>query len=246
MRLIDRTAHANRWRHRHPLEKLVLSLGLLLVVVVLPPTITAPLVLAVTLLAATVGAGVPLRTWLTVLAIPAGFLLLGLPGLVLSLRLQPSPALVVAPGGLALAIAVALRALAAASCLALLVLTTPVADLVHGLGRIGLPKPVIEVMLVTYRMIFLLADTARQGMRAQSARLGFGGFRAGCGAFALLAAGLLQTALARARRLEAGLAARGYAGDLAVLADPRPLSAPALTAAIVVVVGVAAVGHLAG
>jgi cobalt/nickel transport system permease protein len=245
MRLIDRTAHANRWRYRHPAEKLTLALGLLLVVLVMPPRTTAPLVLAVAMLATTAGAGVPLLTTLRVLAIPAGFLALGVPGLLVSLQTDPALALVPAPGGGALALDVGLRALAAASCLVFLVLTTPLADLVHGLRQIGLPKPFIEVMLLTYRLIFVLVETAGQGLRAQTSRLGYAGFRPACRAMALLTAALLQTALARARRLEAGLAARGYDGDLAVLSETRPVSAPVLAAAVTVIGAVAVVGQLA-
>lgn len=246
MRLIDRTAHGNRWRHRHPLEKLVLAIGLLAAVLVLPPRPTAPLVLLVTLAAATLGARIPPATVLKVLAVPAGFLLLGLPGLVISLRIEPGLAIGLVPGGLTLALDVGLRALAAASCLALLILTTPLPDLVHGLRRLGVPKPFIEVMLVTYRLIFVLVETAAAGSRAQAARLGYAGFRRGCRAFALLAAALLATALARARRLEAGLAARGYDGDLAVLTDGRPPSLPGLALAAAAVAAVVMVGGLAG
>jgi cobalt/nickel transport system permease protein len=246
MRLIDRTAHGNRWRHRHPVEKLAPALGLIVVTAVLPPMVTAPPVLAATTLAAIAGAGVPAATWLRVLSIPAAFLALGLPGLLVSIETTPHLAFAWAPGGLALAVDVGLRALAAAACLAFLVLTTPVADLVHGLRRLGVPKPFVEVMLLTYRLIFVLLDTAAQGMRAEAARLGFAGGRQRCRSAALLAGGLLQTALGRARRLEAGLAARGYRGDLPVLADRRPPSAAVLAATLALVGAVAAVGLLAG
>lgn len=62
MQAIDHYAWTNRWRNRHPLEKLLPALTLLLLTLVLPPLRIGPLALAGTTLATVGGAGIPLKT----------------------------------------------------------------------------------------------------------------------------------------------------------------------------------------
>ena len=55
MQAIDHHAWTNRWRDRHPLEKLLPAVTLLLLTLVLPPLSIGPLVLAGTTLATVCG-----------------------------------------------------------------------------------------------------------------------------------------------------------------------------------------------
>lgn len=246
MWLIDRTAYTNRWRARHAGEKVLLAGGLMAVAMSCPPLTTAPCVLAVAFAAATLGAGIAPRTFLQVLAIPAAFLLVSAPMLALSVDFGHGVSLAWSPAGARSAVDVTLRALAATACLALLALTTPLVDLLALLRRIGVPRVFLEIMLLTYRMIFVLADSAATGAQAQASRLGYTGFRQSCRSLGQLAAVLLQNALARARRLETGLGARGYEGDLPVLFRQPAVSVPAVMASAGVVGAVALVGTLLG
>ena len=65
-----------------------------------------------------------------------------------------------------------LRAIAATTCLVFLSLTTPAADLLAGLRRLGLPAELVEIALLTYRFIFLIGESAIAMTHAQAARLG--------------------------------------------------------------------------
>lgn len=224
MRAIDHHAWTNRWRDRHPAEKLLPALGLLLSVLFLPPLTTAPLALAGAALATVRGAGVPLRALVAVMAAPLAFLLAGAPFLAISLRFDEGFSVGFSPAGGRLALDATLRALAATGCLAFLILTTPLADWVPLLRRAGVPTGVIELILLIYRLIFVFAERALTGRRAQVARLGYSRLDRGLRSVGLLAGNLFQRALAQARRMEIGLAARGYDGELRVLAPARPLS----------------------
>lgn len=228
---IDRYAWNNRWRAHHPGERSLLVGGLLLLAVILPPLSTAPLVLIVMTAATVLGAGVPLAAFLRTLAIPAGFLLAGLPFLALSLDFSAGPRLAFSADGARVALDVGLRSLAAMSCLAGLALTTPVYELIPGLRRVGVPQPVVEIALLMYRLLFVVTGQALAGRRAQEARLGYGTLRRSIRSLGVLAATLLGRSLARARRLEIGLAARGFEGDLKVLTPPRTLSTMRLAVA---------------
>src|SRR5581483_3574011 len=99
------------------------------------------------------GARVPIGVWWRALTAPLGFLLLG----VISIALQVSGwHITLAPHGLELATRLVARALAGVTCLLFLALTTPAADLIAGLRRIGLPREMAELALLMYRFLFLL------------------------------------------------------------------------------------------
>lgn len=223
MPLIEGWAHANRLRHRHPAEQAAFAGGMLLLSLTLPPVPGALLILAVMTGATTVWAGVPVVVYLRVLAVPAGFLAGGAAAMMVSLspgpggwHLTPAPAATAAP---------LLRALAAAASLGFFALTTPVGAWVAPLARRRATRPLAELLLLTYRFLHLLAGTAAAMRVAQAARLGYATPARAYRSLALLAAALLPRALERARRLERGLAARGYEGELRVLPRARRLSA---------------------
>jgi cobalt/nickel transport system permease protein len=238
---VDRVAHLNRWRHRSLIEKAVLALGMLLLAVVLPPWPAAPMVVAVMTLASLAGARVPLPVWLACLAGPLGFLLVGAVSLVVQID---TGGLALAPGGVAAAAGLAARSLAGVTCLLFLALTTPATDLIAGLRRLGLPAEIAEVALLMYRFLFLLGETALAMDAAQAARLGHVGARRRLRALGLLIANLLPRALDRARRLEIGLAARGWDGDMRVLSRRAPVSAWGLTLVLLAEAAIAAMGVL--
>ncbi len=124
------------------------------------------------------------------------------------------------------------------SCLVGLSLTTPASELIPWLRRVGVPQAVLEIALLMYRLLFILAARAMAGRQAQEARLGYMSFGRSVRSLGLLTAALLSRSLARARRLEIGLAARGFQGELKVLSKPRALSAMRLTTAGVTLVAV--------
>ena len=244
MRAIDHHAWTNRWRARHPLEKWLPAFTLLLLTLFLPPLTTGPLVLVSMALATVWGAGVPVRAFGSIMAIPAAFLLAGAPFLAISVNFADGFSVQFAPAGAWLALETTVRALAAVSCLAFLTLTTPLTDWAPLLRRLGTPASVVELMLLMYRLIFVFAERALTGQQAQAARLGYARFDRSLHSTGLLAGNLFQRALDRARRLERGLAARGYTGELRVLTPERPLSWPHLAMAMTLVGGIGLLGGL--
>jgi cobalt/nickel transport system permease protein len=244
MQAIDHYAWTNRWRSRHPAEKLLPAVSLLILTLILPPLSIGPLVLMVTTLATVHGAQVPLRTVLKVLAAPAAFLLAGVPFLAISLDFTHGFDLRFSPDGWRLALETTVRALAAVSCLSFLTLTTPLADWAPLLRRMGIPSGIIELILLIYRLIFVFAERAITGRQAQTARLGYSRLDRSVRSLGLLAGSLFQRSLEQARRLEIGLVARGYHGELRVLTPERPLSWLRLTVTMALVVLIGVMGGL--
>ncbi|GAA4816523.1 cobalt ECF transporter T component CbiQ [Streptomyces ziwulingensis] len=220
---IDAAAHSSRWRRRHPVDKAVLGLGLTVLAISLPAWPGAALVL-VTAVAVLLGpAGVPPRALWRAYRVPLGFCLTG--ALPLLVRVGgPDGFVGAAPDGPVRAAELLLRTSAASLGVLLFAFTTPMSDLLPRLVRAGVPAPVVDVALVTYRMSFLLLDSVRRVRRSQAARLGHTTRAAAWRSLGGLAATAFVRAFDRAARLQAGLAGRGYDGTLRVLVPESRVS----------------------
>ena len=218
---IDRAAQLNRWRHRSLTEKALLALGMLVLSITLPPYPAGLAIIVLMTAAALIGARVPVRVWLACAVAPLGFLLVGAVSLLVQVDRD---GVSLAPGGAMAAGHLAVRSFAGVTCLLFLALTTPTSDLIGGLRRLGIPAEITEMALLMYRFLFLLSDAAMAMNAAQAARLGHVSMGRRMRSLGLLIANLLPRALDRAHRLEIGLAARGWNGDLRVLSTPRIVS----------------------
>ncbi|MBF0144287.1 MAG: cobalt ECF transporter T component CbiQ [Magnetococcales bacterium] len=217
MPVLDRIAFESAWKGRGTGGKALLGFGLLGAAAFGPAPLTAPLVLATTLALALFSARLPARLYLRLLAIPLGFLLTSLPVFLLSVGWDHGPTVTLNETGWRQALPPTLRSLAAVAALLLLTLTTPVSRLLVLGHRLGLPTTVTDLALLTHRLLFVIADMAVTGARSQAFRLGYRGWRRSLRSVSLLAAGLLGRSLDRSRRLETGLAARGFRGELPIL-----------------------------
>lgn len=213
----DRLAHTSRWRPVALAEKALAALGLLALALVLPPWPGGALVLATATLAA-LAAGTPAGQLARLALGPLAFILTG----AATLAVDFGNGVHLSHAGALQAGQLVLRAMAAVMAMLLLTVTTPASDLVQGLRRLGLSAEVAEVALTTYRLLFLVQDTAAAMAGAQAARLGGWGWRGRIRSLGLLAGALLPRALERAHRLELGLAARGFDGSLRTLSPVRP------------------------
>jgi cobalt/nickel transport system permease protein len=227
---IDLLAHGNRLRWLPPQQKLGFAAVLLLLTLISPAGVQV-------LISCWMGlwivgyAAVPARTVLPLLLLPLGFALISLPALVIS----------VAPGdgsdiwrglswplaggvlhlsreGLQQAALLFTRSLAASSCLLFALLTTPINEMIGVLRRLRVPGLFLDLMVFTYGFIGTLTAIASELWTAQQARAGGRGRLRMVKDLALLVGQLLHRALASYRALAMGLAARGYDGELRLLA----------------------------
>ena len=238
MLTLDTAAYASPWRRRHPGEKALLALGLLGCAVALPPWPGAPIVAAVAAAALLGPAGLGWTDLGRIARVPLVFILTG--AVPLLVTIGGSPLIRWNPDGPSAAASLAVRALAALLCLLLFAATTPLADVLPRLNRVGVPPAVTEVAALIYRMLFLLLDTARSVHEAQAARLGYRTMRTSYRSLASQGGAIFLRAFDRARRMEEGLALRGYDGSLRVDVEIRTVSPAfvvASAATLVAVVG---------
>jgi cobalt/nickel transport system permease protein len=217
---IETAAYANRWRAVAPSAKALFALaGLGAAMIALRPGTLVALAagaMAVTLL----GARVPPRTYAAVLFAPLGFLLLSC----LTMLVTPG-----VDGAWHWAAAMvptvertALRSLAMVAALLGLVLTTPLPDLLVLLRRLRTPELLLDLMALCYRMLFVLRQAWDEGVTAQSARLGYAGWRHAWRSTGLLAGQMAVQVWQRAAALQMAADARGYQGTLRFLPADFP------------------------
>ncbi len=236
---LDRAASVNRWRHRALTEKALIGLGFLALALALPPWPGAALVGAAVLGFTFLGARVPLRLWAAAVAAPLGFLAIGVATLMVQID---GAGIALAPDGAERAAGLGLRAMAATLCLMFLAFTTPAAELIGGLRALRVPAEIVELALLTYRFVFLLADSAVAMTTAQRARLGHSSRARWLRSTGMVIANLLPRAMDRARRTEIGLAARGWQGQMPVLHTRPPVCARRIALVLAVQAGVLALG----
>lgn len=238
MHTLDTLAYTNAWRLRHPAEKAGLALGLLVCAVALPPWPGALIVGGVALTVLLGPVALRPRQVLRAVRAPLVFVLVGAVPVLFSVG---GAALVrVDPAGAGAAAALTGRAAAALLCLVLFAATTPLADTLPRLERLGVPAAVVEIAALIYRLLFLLLDTIATVREAQAGRLGFRNWRTAHRCVAGQAGAVFVGAFDRARRLEQGLALRGYTGSLRVQVEARSLSRPFLAGTVVLLSGVVA------
>ncbi|MBF0589488.1 MAG: cobalt ECF transporter T component CbiQ [Magnetococcales bacterium] len=222
MTRIDRIAHSNLWSRQRPLESMLLCCGLLVTSIAAPPLGTALPLLAIVLFLI-VRSGVPRRLYLQIFFIPFGFLLATLPALFLSFSLEQGVQLIDSAQNNRMVLNLLLRSGISTAILVLMVLTIPATRWMAALNGLGLPSWLGEIILLTYRIIALMATLFLTGYQAQKARLGYHGFRRSVRSMSILVAMLFRRTFVQARRMEVALNARGYEGHLTLLLPLPPM-----------------------
>lgn len=231
MNALDRLTYTNRLRHLPPWQKLLLATGSLMLALVSHP----PVQLAITgwLSIWTVGyAGVPARLYRRVMIGITAFLATSLPVLMINLAYHlPADAiwgmplgswqLYLSSWGLSQAVEILCRSLACTACLLFIAFTISFVELSLFFTQIGCPKIITELLLLIYRLIFLLADTAQRLLTAQMARGGYRTRRLTLTSTSLLIRGLLQQTVERYHKLTLGIRARGF-NDQFQFWQPQP------------------------
>lgn len=231
--LIDRFAYNNRWCRVHPGEKgLFVACGMTAALLSASPWLPMLIGLLMALLTV-VGARIPLRFYLRMLLLPAGFLMIGVVGLAVSFSAGDIPLLRVPVIDLPLSLTyeglnqaglVLSRSLASVCCLYLLALTTPMTGVLSLLRRLRVPELMLELAVIAYRQLFVFFQVAREMRLSQTSRLGYSSVNNSFRSLGLLAGNLFLRVHQRSRLLYRSLQSRGYDNQLCWLEEDYPLS----------------------
>ncbi|MGQ9611753.1 cobalt ECF transporter T component CbiQ [Chloroflexus sp.] len=225
LRVIDRYAFSNRLRDVDPAQKSGIALSTILLCFMLDRPVVG-WIATVWMVGIMVGyARIPLHVVIAVLTTEGVFLILSVVGIAVSIGFEASEsALRLGPlwigfhhASLPLALQVFSRALGCTAALNFLVLTTPLIDLIELMHRLRVPALLVDVMILSYRAIFVLLDTLEQMVTAQTARLGYTSWQSTLHSSALIGSRLFVIAYQRSQALERALIGRGFDGDVRVL-----------------------------
>ncbi len=220
---IDTLAYSNRLRYLPPSQKLWFALILLLLALVSHYPVQIVIFGWMSVWIA-IYAGIPRHIYGAMLLGVSVFLITSLPALVIeyasNMSLIQSNALwqmdlwggqiYLSHRGVIKAIALLIRSWASTSVLFFIVLTIPAIDLATTFAKIGCPPILIELSLLIYRFIFLLADTAQTIVIAQVSRGGYRTQKLRMNSLNLLVRQLIQRTVSRYRQLSLGVNARGF------------------------------------
>ena len=228
-------AYCNGLRGVHPAEKGLFFILTLLIALVNKSLLISLALAALIIIVLVLKARIPLSTILGFMLIPEGFVFFSLSVLVLSLTSEATGGLIlgewagyyliVSFSGIWLAKTVLAKVIGSLTCMIFFIFTTPLVDIIALLHRLKVPGIWLELMVLTYRFIFVLLETAVAIYRAQEARCGFKSRASAFRSLRLLIVNLFGKTLHRSRQLVLGLTSRGYKGMILVPKEFPPLSA---------------------
>lgn len=219
---IDKLSYQSRWRDVDPMRKLAAYVVMLLLAMTLPPVGQGILLVLIAILTCWLLRVGPVR-YLRWMAIPLGFLLVGLVAMVVSATRQPDVLLWsfssgafhigIDPQGLQMANQTFWRSLSTLAATFWFVLNLPFPQLIELLKRARAPRLLTEQILLTWRFIFILLDEAQAIHRAQSLRFGYRTLPGGYRSLAMLISMLFSRVLIRYQQMVTTLDVKLFQGD---------------------------------
>ena len=176
---------------------------------------------------------ISIRLYLKYLMIPLIFLILSTLAILVNVSGKPLDAYAIPVeeyyvtsswAGLKRGIQMILTALASVSSLYVLSFHTPLTEILDVLKKLHVPGLFIELMLLTYRFIFILMESASAILTAQKARLGNRNLKTSIQSFGEMAAVVFVRSLKQSDALYNAMESRCYDGEIRVLAGEYQIS----------------------
>lgn len=230
---VDYYAYASSLRKWNAAFKAAFSmLCLLLCIVCNNMYVSAIVILSMGYLTVVIG-GLSFRHYLSMMLVPAAFLLFGSLAIAVSFSVEPTGQYCLrvlrlfyvycTDASLLQAAGLLLKALGAVSALYMLTLTTPLGELITVLQKIHIPRILIELMYMIYRYIFIMLDTHNRMKHSAESRLGYVDFKTSCYSFGQVASNLFIVSLKRGNAYYNALESRCYDGELHFLEEKKPI-----------------------
>ena len=234
MLLIDKLSYQSKLRYVNASEKLVYALLTLVLCVLSRSVKVAVLVFAVNGVLTVGKGGIPLFRYIKLLMIPLAFLAAGTAAVMINVSRIPMDAFALPAGewyitgsceGIRRGLRLCVTALSAVSSLYFLSLNTVMTDILCACRKLHFPSLLTELMLLIYRFIFVLFETASSITVSQQSRLGNRSFKTRIRSFGKLGSSLFILALKRSGALYDAMESRCYDGSIRVLSREQPAKA---------------------
>ena len=222
MLLIDKYAYMNKLASVHPLEKMTLSLGLLILSLIMRDERISLITFIVMSAFIILSAKIPAKYYTKLLLLPGFFLLTSLVSILISIGPTTSTlpsniwsfsfhnwTIFVGSASIVTAQQLFFIVLGSTSCLYFLILTTSVQSICYVLRQWRLPTLFVELVELTYRFIFIFLDSMQKIHLAQQARLGYSSPMQWLRSVSMLISALFVEMFQRSRELNNAMEARG-------------------------------------
>lgn len=219
---IDHYAYQSRWRTVSPLAKGVIFLVLLLVALC-SHMIVQTLLLVLLAPLTCYSSHISFNKYCRWMLIPFAFLVASVIGIIVSFGWDNQQMLISVPLGsfylginaesLLIAQHAFLRSLSCLAVTYLFVLSTPFDQLIQIGKKTHLPKILLEIILLTYRFIFIFLDEVAAVKRAQTLRFGYISASTSYRSLGMLITMLLSRVLSRYSQMTIALETKLFKGD---------------------------------
>lgn len=228
MIVIDKLCYFSKLRRVNPEEKFGFAVISLLICVISRSVTAALILFAVNGFLNVKKGEIPFLRYMRLLLIPFAFFMLSTAAIMIDFSKIPLDAYAIPVGqwfitgsreGMLRGMNLIVTAMSAVSCLYFLSLNTPMTEIMEVLKRVHCPAVFIELMLLTYRFIFILMEEADAVMTAQNARLGNRDFKTSLRSFGQMASMLFVRSLKKSFALYDSMEARCYDGKIQILRE---------------------------
>ncbi len=223
---MDYIAHNNALTETNPFFKLILTIVLLIVTLVLDNLYFDVFIFVVMSIVILAIAKINYKSYLKFLSLPMAFLVITCIFLIFFFGKGEVIyetgifGIVVTTDSWHYGVYTFMRVMGCLPCLGFLALTTPIAKILHCLGRLKVPKIMIEIGLLMYNTIFIFLNEIDTMQKAQNSRLGYHSYVSSFKSLGALASTIFLRALDKSETLQHSLDSRGYDGELPVY-EPR-------------------------
>lgn len=225
---IDSICYSSKLRYVNPEEKFAFSMITLFICVISRSFCVSCIVLLVNGYFNVWKGKIRIKTYVRLMMIPFMFLLFSTFAILVQFSKHPMDGYAIAIGSyyitsskasMIYGIQLILTALASVSCLYFLSLHTPMTEILEVLRKLHCPTMLIELMMLTYRFVFILLERASSIMTAQKARLGNRNLKTSLDSFGKMLAVLFIHSLKRSMALYDAMESRCYDGRIRVLRE---------------------------
>lgn len=231
MILADKLCYRSKLRYANAAQKFAFSVITLCICLISRSFAVAVCVFFANSLLTVYKGRIPFSLYMRFLRIPAVFLIIGTLAIVINVSDSPMDLFAVSVGhwyitsshasviyGLRLCAA----AMSSVTCLYFLSLNTTMTDIIGVLERFRCPSLLTELMMLIYRFIFILLETASAVITAQKSRLGYGSLRSKIRCFGTMGSALFIRSLKRSEALYDAMESRCYESRICVLNQENP------------------------
>lgn len=174
--------------------------------------------------------GISIKDYLSLLKIPAAFMIFG--GIAIAIGISKNPSsqynlnmhlfyLYASYESIYQACKVILKALGAVSAMYMMILSTNTSEIISVMKKSRVPKIIIELMNMIYRFIFILLDVHCNMRNSVQSRLGYVDFWTSCYSFGNTASNLLIVSLKKANAYYDAMESRCYDGEMNFLEQEK-------------------------